>query len=60
MMRYYADRMMRPFEGFKPILLPPSLYDAAKAKGVDMRGYVRQEQIPVKPTNSDKLVLRLK
>lgn len=33
------------------VFLPPSLYDRAKASGIDLRGYVRQRPIPLVSDN---------
>lgn len=35
-----------------PVLIPPRLYDAALANGLDLTGYVKQQPIPLNPPMS--------
>lgn len=35
---------------YGPIFLPPTLYDRAEAEGFDMSGYVKEQLIPLMPT----------
>jgi hypothetical protein len=63
MMRDYCIRAMSsyPIKPLRAVILLPHLYDKAKAMGVDMSGYIRQEPIPpIKSVNQNKPKLSLK
>ncbi len=65
MMRPGIDYLVRIAHGYGnrergAVILPQWLYDRAKADGVDLSGYIRQERIPIKSVNQDKPKLTLR
>ena len=64
MMRPGIDYLIKRAGGYDKrlgqVVLPQWIYDRAKAEGVDLSGYVRQERIPVQSVNKYKPTLTLK